>query len=163
MGAIKGTPPTVPILCPASLCCSGSGPSLSPASQSWRTVEAPCSEVLQVSRLCCSFWSLPLCQSHSTPSLCIIPKIIPSRASEVSWKLLFFFFFKFFFVCLFVFLLFEMHPLYLFIYGCVGSSFLCEGFLQLWQAGATLHRVARASHYRGLSCCGTQASDAQAQ
>ena len=41
--------------------------------------------------------------------------------------------------------------IYLFIYGCVGSSFLCEGFLQLWQAGATLHRGARASHYRGLS------------
>ena len=34
---------------------------------------------------------------------------------------------------------------YLFIYGCVGSSFLCEGFLQLRQAGATLHRRARAS------------------
>ena len=31
----------------------------------------------------------------------------------------------------------------LFIYGCVGSSFLCEGFLQLRQAGATLHRGAR--------------------
>ena len=40
--------------------------------------------------------------------------------------------------------------LFLFIYGCVGSSFLREGFLQLWQAGATLHRGARASHYRGL-------------
>ena len=52
---------------------------------------------------------------------------------------------------------------YLFIYGCVGSSFLCEGFLQLWQVGATLHRGARASHYRGLSCCGAQAPDAQAQ
>ena len=52
---------------------------------------------------------------------------------------------------------------YLFIYGCVGSSFLCEGFLQLRQAGATLHHGARASHYRGLSCCGTQAPDAQAQ
>ena len=50
-----------------------------------------------------------------------------------------------------------------FIYGCVGSSFLCEGFLQLWRAGATLHRGARASHYRGLSCCGAQAPDAQAQ
>ena len=47
------------------------------------------------------------------------------------------------------------------IFGCVGSSFLCEGFLQLWQAGATLHRDARAS--RGLSCCGAQAPDAQAQ
>ena len=53
--------------------------------------------------------------------------------------------------------------IYLFIYGCVGSSFLCEGFLQLWQAGATLHRGARASHCRGLSRCGAQAPDAQAQ
>ena len=52
----------------------------------------------------------------------------------------------------------------LFIYfGCVGSSFLCEGFLQLRQAGATLHHGARASHCRGLSCCGAQAPDAQAQ
>ena len=33
----------------------------------------------------------------------------------------------------------------------------------LWQAGATLHRGARASHYCGLSCCGAQAPDAQAQ
>ena len=52
---------------------------------------------------------------------------------------------------------------YFFIFGCVGSSFLCEGFLQLQQAGATLHRGARASHYRSLSCCGAQAPDAQAQ
>ena len=52
---------------------------------------------------------------------------------------------------------------YLFIFGCVGSSFLCEGFLQLRQAGATLHRGVRASHYRGLSRCGAQAPDAQAQ
>ena len=52
---------------------------------------------------------------------------------------------------------------YLFIFGCVGSLFLCEGFLQLWRAGATLHRSARASQCRGLSCCGAQAPDAQAQ
>ena len=50
-----------------------------------------------------------------------------------------------------------------FIHGCVGSSFLCEGPLQLRQAGATLHRGARASHYRGLSRCGAQAPDAQAR
>ena len=31
------------------------------------------------------------------------------------------------------------------------------------RAGATLHRGAGASHYRGLSCCGAQAPDAQAQ
>ena len=43
----------------------------------------------------------------------------------------------------------------LFIFGCVGSSFLCEGFLQLRRAGA--------SHYRGLSRCRAQAPDAQAQ
>ena len=33
----------------------------------------------------------------------------------------------------------------------------------MWQAGATPHRGARASHHRGLSCCGAQAPDAQAQ
>ena len=40
---------------------------------------------------------------------------------------------------------------YLFIYDCVESSFLCEGFLQLRRVGTTLHRGARASHCRGLS------------
>ena len=53
--------------------------------------------------------------------------------------------------------------IYLFIFGCVGSSFLCEGFLQLRQVGATLHCSARASHYRGLSRFGARAPDAQAQ
>ena len=57
---------------------------------------------------------------------------------------------------------FNLFITYLF-FGCVGSSFLCEGFLQPRQAGATLHRAAWASHYRGLSCCGAQAPDAQAQ
>ena len=33
----------------------------------------------------------------------------------------------------------------IFILGCVGSSFLCEGFLQLRQAGATLQRGTWAS------------------
>ena len=51
----------------------------------------------------------------------------------------------------------------IFIFGCVGSSFLCEGFLQLRRVGATLHRGARAYHYRRLSCCGAEAPDAQAQ
>ena len=53
--------------------------------------------------------------------------------------------------------------IYLFIYGCVGPLFLCEGFLQLRRAGATLHHGARASHCRGLSCCGAHAPDAQTQ
>ena len=61
--------------------------------------------------------------------------------------------FNFLFIILFI----------IFIFGCVGSSFLCEGFLQLQRVWATLHRGARASHYRGLSCCGAQAPDAQAQ
>ena len=50
-----------------------------------------------------------------------------------------------------------------FFFGCVVSSFLCEGFLQLRQVGATLHHSVRASHYRGPSRCGAQAPDAQAQ
>ena len=62
----------------------------------------------------------------------------------MAWDLLFFFFYKFIY-------------LFIFIFGCVGSPFLFKGFLQLRQAGATLHRGARASHYRGLSCCGAQA------
>ena len=40
--------------------------------------------------------------------------------------------------------------IYLFM-AVLGLCFLCEGFLQLWRAGATLHRGARASHCRGLS------------
>ena len=71
------------------------------------------------------------------------------------------------FVCFFGFFLnvslINLFILYFFIFGCVGSSFLCEGFLQLRQVGATLHRGARASHCRGLSHCGAQAPDAQAQ
>ena len=49
-----------------------------------------------------------------------------------------------------VFFLFCFLLIYLFIFGCFGSSFLCVGFLQLRQAGATLRRGAWASHYRGL-------------
>ena len=66
-----------------------------------------------------------------------------------------------FFVFVFVFLIYYLFII--FIFGCVGSSFLCEGFLQLRRVGATLHHGARASHYCGLSCCGAEAPDAQAQ
>ena len=52
---------------------------------------------------------------------------------------------------------------FFYISGCVGSPSLCEGSPQLRQVGATLHRGARASHHQGLSCCGAQAPDAQAQ
>ena len=62
-------------------------------------------------------------------------------------------------VCLFFFFL----AIYLFIYLFLAVLGLCKGFLSLRRAGATLHRGARASHHRGLSCCGAQAPDAQAQ
>ena len=52
--------------------------------------------------------------------------------------------------------------IYLFIFGCVGSLLLCAGFLQLWQAGATLHCGVRASHCGGFSCCGARALGAWA-
>ena len=53
--------------------------------------------------------------------------------------------------------------MHLFIYGCIGSSLLCMGFLKLWRAGATLRCSAWVSHWGGLSCCGAQAPGAQAQ
>ena len=59
--------------------------------------------------------------------------------------------------------------IYLFIFGCVGSSLLRIGFLQLWRAGATLCCGAWASHcgafslrstgsrHAGFSSCGLRA------
>ena len=43
--------------------------------------------------------------------------------------------------------------LFIYLFGCIGSSLLRAGFLQLWQAGATLRCGARASHCGGFSCC----------
>ena len=42
-------------------------------------------------------------------------------------------------------------------FGCVGSSLLHAGFLQLWRAGATLCCSAQSSHCGGFSCCGARA------
>ena len=47
--------------------------------------------------------------------------------------------------------------IYLFIFGCIGSSLLCAGPLQLRLVGATLRCGARASHCGGLPCCRAQA------
>ena len=44
----------------------------------------------------------------------------------------------------------------LFIFGCIGSS-PRTGFLQLWQARATLHCDMWASYSSGFSCCGAWA------
>ena len=97
---------------------------------------------------------------HLQPILFVCFAIL--SLDEIQFNMTFFFlkkdiYFTFFFKEFLYFII------YLFIFGCVGSSFLCEDFLQLWQVGATLHRGARASDYRGLSCCGAQAPDAQAQ
>ena len=49
--------------------------------------------------------------------------------------------------------LFIFKFIYLFIFGCVGSSLLCVGFLWLRWVGATLCCSAWASHCSGVSCC----------
>ena len=81
-----------------------------------------------------------------------LPKTTPPNTITLGIRFQHINFFFFNFIYLFIY----------FIYGCVGSSLLCEGFLQLRQAGATLHCGAQASHCRGLSC-GAQAPNAQAQ
>ena len=54
--------------------------------------------------------------------------------------------------------------IYLFIYLWLCWVFISvRGLSPVAASGATLHCGARASHYRGLSCCGAQAPDAQAQ
>ena len=58
--------------------------------------------------------------------------------------------------------LFNKLFIYLFIFGCFGSSLLRAGFLQLRRVGATLHCGARASHCGGFSCCGARALGARA-
>ena len=58
--------------------------------------------------------------------------------------------------------LFFLNFIYLFIFGCVGSSLLHAGFLQLLRAGATLRGGVWASHCGGFSCCGAQALGARA-
>ena len=93
---------------------------------------------------------------------CVIPNHSQVSRQKDFFGLLsagFSFFFPFFFKPFF----FKLIYLFIFFFGCVGSSFLCEDFLQLWRAGATLHRGARASYLRDLSRCGAQAPDAQAQ
>ena len=62
-----------------------------------------------------------------------------------------------------VFLNFIYLFIYLFLFLAVLGLCFCARAFSMRQAGATLHRGARASHYRGLSCCGAQAPDAQAQ
>ena len=64
--------------------------------------------------------------------------------------------FFFLFVCLF------LKFIYLFL-AVLGLHFCARAFSSCGEWGATLHHGARASHHRGLSCCGAQAPDTQAQ
>ena len=66
----------------------------------------------------------------------------------VCFYLYFFLQISFFFKKLFI---------YLFIFGCTGSSLLHAGFLQLQRVGATLCCSAQASCCGGFSCCGARA------
>ena len=67
-----------------------------------------------------------------------------SAFEELNFSFIWFFFFAYKFI-------------YLFIFGCFGSSLLHAGFLQLQRAGPALPCGARASHCGGLSCCGARA------
>ena len=61
-------------------------------------------------------------------------------------------------------LIFSLFLLFIYLFLAVlGLHFCARAFSSRGKWGATLHRGARASHYRGLSCCGAQAPDAQAQ
>ena len=62
-----------------------------------------------------------------------------------------------FFIFIFLISLFILFIYLLLIFGCVESSLLHTGFLQLWRAGATLRCCAQASHCGGSSCCRAQA------
>ena len=62
----------------------------------------------------------------------------------------------FFFFC-FAYQVFFIFNFFIFYFGCVGSSLLCAGFLQLRRVGATLCCGAQASHCGGLSSCGAWA------
>ena len=60
------------------------------------------------------------------------------------------------------FFLINLFILFIFIFGCIGSSLLRAGFLYLWRAGATLGCRVRASHCGGFSCCKARALSVRA-
>ena len=83
--------------------------------------------------------------NFSSPQYSLQPGL--ALSTELFYQVIKFFFLKF---------------IYLFIFGCVGSSLLCAGFLQLRRAGATLHCGVCASHCSGFSCCAAPSMGAQA-
>ena len=60
-------------------------------------------------------------------------------------------------------LLFFFNFIYLFYLWLCWVFVSVRGLSLVVASRTTLHRGAQASHYRGLSCCGAQAPDAQAQ
>ena len=69
------------------------------------------------------------------------------------------------FAC-FVFVFVFFKNIYLFIYlfmAVLGLRFCARAFSSCGKRGPLFITVRGASHYRGLSCCGAQAPDAQAQ
>ena len=60
------------------------------------------------------------------------------------------FFFFFFGISLLVFFKF----IYLFVFGCTGSSLLCGLFSSCGERGLLSSCSVQASHYSGFSCCG---------
>ena len=75
-------------------------------------------------------------------------------SGEGQEEVTFFFFFLNFIATLFI---------YFFIFGCVGSSVRARAFSSCGKRGPLFIAVRGPLHYRGLSCCGAQAPDAQAQ
>ena len=81
----------------------------------------------------------------------VVPLMLCSFFSSI------FFFFNFVLLCFLKFI-------YLFIYFWLYWVFVSvRGVSLVAASGGTLHRGVRASHYHGLSCCGAQAPDVQAQ
>ena len=59
-------------------------------------------------------------------------------------------------------IIYNLKKKFIYLFGCIGSSLLHVGFLQLRRAGTTLRCGVRASHCGGFSCCRARALGAQA-
>ena len=124
-------------------------------------------------RACQKLYQLPHFVFRTTPCLALLPPFYlfyyyyflkgTLHIDSNVWPFTMLSLASFFFFLIYFYL--KQHKLILFIYFWLRWVFvlLCEGFLQLRRAGATLHRGAWASHCRGLSRCGARAPDAQAQ
>ena len=82
-----------------------------------------------------------------------------------TFKVYFFFFFRLFFLKEFLYFYYLFIYLFFKFLAVLGLRFCARAFSSCGKRGPLFIAVrgARASHYRGLSCCGAQAPDAQAQ